>query len=103
MSFEVQFVGHGTFLLKIDEYSVLLDPWISGNPATDLTNDDVNPDFILVTHGHGDHIGDCVEIAKRTGAPVVAPNGVGIWLSQQGLEKVHNQHIGGGFNHPFGH
>jgi L-ascorbate metabolism protein UlaG (beta-lactamase superfamily) len=64
--------------------------------------EDVPADFILVSHGHGDHIADAVPIAKRTGALCIANNEIAGWLGQQGLES-HGQHIGGGHQHPFGH
>ena len=62
----------------------------------------MNPNFIALTHGHGDHVGDTVEIAKRTGAKVIANYEICEWLGKQGVENCHPQHIGGGFNHEFG-
>jgi L-ascorbate metabolism protein UlaG (beta-lactamase superfamily) len=67
-----------------------------------MTADEANPDFIFVSHGHGDHVGDTVEIAKRTGALVIANAEISGWLGGQGI-KAHAQHIGGGFLHPFGY
>ena len=64
--------------------------------------DKVEVDYILVTHGHADHIGDTVEIAQRTGATVISNAEICRWLSKKGI-KVHGQHLGGGFNHPFGY
>ena len=66
---ELQFLGHACFLLDDGSYKVLTDPFLSGTGQTELANT-IRPDFIFVTHGHGDHVGDAVEIAKRTGAAV---------------------------------
>ena len=66
---ELQFLGHACFLLDDGRYKVLTDPFLSGTGQTELANT-IRPDFIFVTHGHGDHVGDAVEIAKRTGAAV---------------------------------
>lgn len=96
------YYGHSTFGLIIGEHRILIDPFFTGNPSLDLAADELEADFILVTHGHGDHIGDTVEIAKRTGALAVGCFEVANWLGEQGVE-THAQHIGGGFHHPFGY
>lgn len=103
MSYQVTFYGHGTFGVKIDEYQLLIDPFLTGNPSTKISPDDVNPDYVLITHGHGDHVGDAVEIIKRTGAKAIANAEVAKWLAQQSGGEVHAQHIGGGYQHPFGY
>jgi len=69
---EIRYYGHATFELADDETSVLIDPFLTGNPKASVSADDLNPTAILVTHGHGDHVTDVVPIAKRTGAPVLA-------------------------------
>jgi L-ascorbate metabolism protein UlaG (beta-lactamase superfamily) len=102
MNYLLTFYGHGTFGLKIDDHQVLIDPFFSNNPATKTRAEDVNPDYILVTHGHGDHMGDTLEIVERTGAKVIANAEIARWLEAKGAE-VHAQHIGGGYNHPFGY
>jgi L-ascorbate metabolism protein UlaG (beta-lactamase superfamily) len=102
MSTRVRWLGHSTLLLETDGVHVLIDPFFTGNPACPLGADDVSADFILVSHGHGDHIGDCIPIARRTGATVIANYEIAEWLKGQGLSKVHGQQHGGGFNHPFG-
>jgi L-ascorbate metabolism protein UlaG (beta-lactamase superfamily) len=103
MSFTYTWYGHGTHGLKTAGYDVLIDPYFTDNPAASTTADKVNPDFIVVSHGHGDHIGDAVNIAQRTGALVISNFEIVNWLSGKGLEKLHPQHIGGGYNHPFGY
>jgi L-ascorbate metabolism protein UlaG (beta-lactamase superfamily) len=69
---DIRFLGHACFSLEHDGTTVLVDPFLSGNPKAAAQAADVAADAILLTHGHGDHIGDTVDIAKRTGAPVVA-------------------------------
>ena len=69
---DIRFLGHAAFALEHDGTTVLVDPFLTGNPKTAASADDVAADVILVTHGHADHVGDAVPIAKRTGATVVA-------------------------------
>ena len=95
--------GHSTFSMRVNGYDLLIDPFFSGNPSAKTKAEDVAADFILLTHGHGDHVGDTLAIAKRTGAQVIGNFEVGNWIMGQGYENVHQQHIGGGFTHPFGH
>ena len=95
--------GHGTFGLETDGYKILIDPYFTDNPSASTTADQVDADFILVSHGHGDHIADTVLIAQRTGALTIANFEIINWLEKQGLEKLHPQHIGGGFQHTFGY
>ncbi len=68
----IRFLGHAAFALEHEGTTVLIDPFLTGNPKAAATADEVAADAILLTHGHADHIGDTVAIAKRTGAPVVA-------------------------------
>ena len=94
--------GHATLGLETGGYHILIDPFFSGNPAATISPDKLPVDFILVTHGHGDHIGDTVQIAQRTGALVISNHEIAGWLGRQGL-KTHGQHLGGGHLHPFGY
>jgi len=102
MASTLTWYGHGTFGLRTGKVDVLIDPFLADNPLASAQPDDVPADFILVSHGHGDHIADAVPIAKRTGALCIANNEIAGWLGYQGLE-AHGQHIGGGHQHPFGH
>ncbi len=95
--------GHATLGLETGGYNLLIDPFFSGNPAAPVSADAVAADFILVSHGHGDHVGDAVSIAKRTGATAISNFEIATWLAAQGVQKTHGQHIGGGFRHPFGY
>lgn len=96
-------LGHAAQSLNVNGKIVLVDPFLEGNPMAPTTADQVSADFILVSHGHGDHVGDAVAIAKRTGALVIANFEIANWFERQGVSNVHAQHIGGGFNHPFGY
>jgi L-ascorbate metabolism protein UlaG (beta-lactamase superfamily) len=92
---EIRFLGHSAFELKDGETSVLIDPFLTGNPKAAVAAEDLNPSAILLTHGHGDHIGDTVAIAKRTGADVVAIVEIANELSEEGLQNVHDPNMGG--------
>jgi L-ascorbate metabolism protein UlaG (beta-lactamase superfamily) len=69
---DIRFLGHAAFELKANGTTLLVDPFLTGNPKAAATADELEADAILLTHGHVDHLGDSVEISKRTGAPVVA-------------------------------
>ena len=100
---KVTFHGHATVTVESDGHKILIDPFFSGNPMAKIGPDDVNPDFILISHGHGDHVGDAISIAKRTGALVIANFEIVTWLGNHGVEKTHPLHIGGGNTFPFGY
>jgi L-ascorbate metabolism protein UlaG (beta-lactamase superfamily) len=92
---EIRFLGHAAFELKDSDTTVLIDPFLTGNPKAAVAAEDLNPNAILLTHGHGDHLGDTVSIAKRTGARVVAIVEIANELSAEGLENVHDPNLGG--------
>ncbi len=102
MAFKLTWIGHASLGLETGGYQILIDPYFRNNPATKVDPDTVPADYILVTHGHGDHIGETVEIAKRTGATVISNAEICGWLRKKEV-KVHAQHLGGGFTHPFGY
>ena len=103
MAIKYTYVGHGTHMLDIGGKKVLIDPFFTSNPSTDVAADSVEADFILVSHGHFDHVEDLVSIAKRTGAMVISNFEIVNWVQGQGIENAHPQHLGGGFTHDFGH
>ncbi|MBI3361393.1 MAG: metal-dependent hydrolase [Chloroflexi bacterium] len=103
MSIKFLWYGHAALGLEAGGKRLLIDPFFSGNPAASLRPDEVTADYILISHGHGDHVGDAVAIAKRTGATVIGNFEICNWFAAQGVEKTHAQHIGGGFHHPFGY
>jgi L-ascorbate metabolism protein UlaG (beta-lactamase superfamily) len=102
MTTAVLFHGHSSFEIKTGGQSILIDPFFTGNPAADVSADELNPDFIVISHAHGDHIGDMVSIAQRTGALSIANFEIVEWMKTQGLENVHAQHIGGAHAYDFG-
>jgi L-ascorbate metabolism protein UlaG (beta-lactamase superfamily) len=102
MTNKLTWYGHATLGLETGGYKLIIDPFFSGNPAASTSADAVEADFILVSHGHGDHVGDGVAIAKRTGATVISNAEIAGWFEGQGI-KAHAQHIGGGYKHPFGY
>jgi L-ascorbate metabolism protein UlaG (beta-lactamase superfamily) len=92
---EIRFLGHAAFELTDGDTTVLIDPFLTGNPKAAATADEVSADANLLTHGHVDHFGDTVAIAKRTDADVVAIVEIARELSSEGLEKVHDPNLGG--------
>jgi L-ascorbate metabolism protein UlaG (beta-lactamase superfamily) len=92
---KIQFLGHAAFALEHDGKTVLVDPFLTGNPKAAVTADEIAADAIFLTHGHSDHIGDTVDIAKRTGATVVAIVELAGELSASGVENVIDPNIGG--------
>ena len=103
MSIKITWYSHSTLGLDVNGYKLLVDPYFTGNPAALTTADKVNADYILVTHGHFDHVGDAADIAKRTGAMVISNFEIVGWMGKQGVQKTHEQHIGGGYKYPFGY
>jgi L-ascorbate metabolism protein UlaG (beta-lactamase superfamily) len=93
---EIRWLGHSAFALEADGRTVLVDPFLSGNPAAAASADEVAADAILLTHGHGDHFGDTVGIARRTGATVVAITELADELTadEEGLD-VRDPNLGG--------
>jgi len=102
MAIKLTWLSHSAFLIETQAAKILIDPFLSGNPLSCVKADEIEADYILVSHGHGDHVGDTIEIAKRTGATVVANFEICNWLEAQGIKELHPQHIGGGFNYPWG-
>jgi L-ascorbate metabolism protein UlaG (beta-lactamase superfamily) len=95
--------GHACFSVAAGGKILLFDPFITGNPlAKNIDVKNVPADFILVSHGHSDHVGDAVEIARHTAATVIANYEVATWLNKNGAPKVHPMNHGGGFNFDFG-
>ena len=91
---ELRFLGHACFELTDGTTTVLIDPFLTGNPKAAISADDVNPTTVLLTHGHADHIGDTVAIAKRAGAPVVAIVELASEIGEEGVD-VFDPNLGG--------
>jgi len=98
---EISYHGHSVVRVKTATHTILIDPFITGNELCDLDPNEVEADVILLTHGHNDHVGDTVEIAKRTGALVVALNELAVYLASKGIE-THPMNIGGAYDFDFG-
>lgn len=89
------YLGHSAFLIEAGDNSVLVDPFLTGNPNAARPAAEVSPTTILLTHAHDDHLGDTIEIANRTGATVVATFELGTWLQQQGVSTAIDANHGG--------
>jgi L-ascorbate metabolism protein UlaG (beta-lactamase superfamily) len=98
---EIRFLGHACFELSEGDVRVLIDPFLTGNPKAAVGPDDVDPTHIFLTHGHVDHIGDTVDLAKRTGAPVVAIVELAGEIAGEGIETS-DPNLGGTVEYDWG-
>ena len=99
----ITYYGHSAFMFDIDGKKVLIDPFLTGNPkALKIDLKDLKPDYILITHGHGDHVGDAEEIAKHSGAPIVSNYEIATWFQNKGVKDVIGLNLGGGVDLSFG-
>jgi L-ascorbate metabolism protein UlaG (beta-lactamase superfamily) len=99
---KVSYHGHSVIKIETNGKIILIDPFITGNEMTDLKVEDVKPDVIILTHGHGDHLGDTVELAKKNNSLVIGTAEMVAYLGFQGVEKTHGMHIGGSYEFDFG-
>ena len=100
---KITYYGHSCFAVEIKGKTILFDPFITPNElAKDIDIESIKPDFILVSHGHSDHIADAVRIAKNSGATVVSNYEITEWLNKQGVSNVHPMNIGGHWFFDFG-
>lgn len=99
---EVTFMGHACFLLEAKGKKILIDPFLSGNPLAGTDPESLKPDLILLTHGHGDHLGDAIEIAKSSGAEMLGVYELMNYCQSRGVENVHQAHMGGKISYDFG-
>jgi L-ascorbate metabolism protein UlaG (beta-lactamase superfamily) len=95
MSVKIQWLGHSAFLFDVDGHSVLIDPFLTGNPLAAAQAADMKPEVILLSHAHGDHIGDTVDIAKANNAKVITNFEIGNYMTAQGVEDVVGMNPGG--------
>ena len=91
---DIRFLGHAAFELSDGDTTVLIDPFLTGNPQAAVQASELNPTTILLTHGHADHVGDTVDIAKRAAAPVLATTELANELGEEGIEVI-NANYGG--------
>lgn len=99
----VTFLGHSAWQIEHGAHTILVDPFITGNPIATTSAAALSPTHILLTHAHGDHLGDTEELAKRTGATVISTFEVANWLAARGCEKTMGMGLGGGRELDFGH
>lgn len=102
MELTYTFHGHACFSLEADGTTLLFDPFLTGNPAAQVAAADLAADFILLSHGHFDHMPDAAAIAQRTGATVIGTLELATWVNGQGAANVHGMQPGGSFRFPFG-
>jgi L-ascorbate metabolism protein UlaG (beta-lactamase superfamily) len=98
---KLTWLGHSAFLIETETGNIVLDPFLSGNPVATVRPEAIQADYILVTHGHGDHLGDAIDIAKNNEATIIAPFELATYCQDQGA-KAHPMHIGGAYQFPFG-
>lgn len=98
---KLTYYSHSAFGLDDGKTSLIIDPFLTGNPAAPVKAKDVKVDYVILTHAHGDHLGDGLEIALRNGATIIAVNELANYCIEKGA-KAHNMHIGGGYSFPFG-
>ena len=96
------YLSHSCFLIETVAHRLIIDPFLTGNPLATTKPKDIECDFILVSHGHEDHLGDAVAISQRTGATIVANFEVAMTCAQRGAKNVHPMNPGGGWDFPFG-
>ncbi len=102
MPTELTWLGHGSWSIKSAGHAILIDPFLDDSPVAPMKSGEVNADYILVSHGHYDHVADVEKISRRTAATIVSNFEISEWFAAKGLEKVHAMNVGGGFNFPFG-
>jgi L-ascorbate metabolism protein UlaG (beta-lactamase superfamily) len=103
MSIQLKYYGHSTFSIQADGTNLVIDPFFApNNPLASVSADEVEADYILVTHGHGDHVADLQGLAKRTGATPISNFEIATWLGEAGIDDAHGMQMGGGYNFPFG-
>ena len=99
---KLKYFSHSAFqLTTADGNKILIDPFLSGNPTATVKADDVDADYIILTHAHGDHIGDAFTIAERCKSTFICVNELADYCKSKGCQ-AHNMHIGGGYNFDFG-
>lgn len=98
---KLKYFSHAAFQIQTGGKSILIDPFLDDNPTSPVKSDDVKADYIVLSHAHGDHLGDSFKIAKRDNSKFIAVNELANYCSEKGFD-AHNMHIGGGYNFDFG-
>ncbi|RIK37983.1 MAG: metal-dependent hydrolase [Chloroflexi bacterium] len=103
MPMKLRYFGHSTFTIDTGTHKLIVDPFLApNNPVAPVGADAIEADFILLTHGHGDHCADAVAIGKRTGALAISNFEIITWLQKQGVQTGHGMNLGGAYTFPFG-
>ncbi len=103
MALTLKYYGQSTFLIEADGIKLVIDPFLAPhNPMTAVTAGEIEADYVLVSHGHWDHMSDAVALAKRTGATLISNFEIAEWMEEQGVEKTHGMSTGGAYTFPFG-
>jgi L-ascorbate metabolism protein UlaG (beta-lactamase superfamily) len=97
----ITYHGHSCFTIRTDAADLLIDPFLTGNEMAEVRPEDLNPSYILISHAHGDHLGDAVPIAQRTGAQVISNFEIANYMEARKIQ-AHHMHIGGARQYPFG-
>jgi L-ascorbate metabolism protein UlaG (beta-lactamase superfamily) len=98
---QVSYHGHSVVQISTQNKKIIIDPFINGNELTDLNVNDLEVDVIILTHGHNDHVGDTVEIAKKNNALVIAPYELAVYIGKNDI-NIHPMNIGGAYQFDFG-
>ena len=98
---KLTYFSHAAWQIESQGNTILIDPFLDGNPTSPVKAGEVSADYIIITHAHGDHIGDAIPIAKRINATIIANFEIANWCGAQGV-KTHPMHIGGARKFPFG-
>jgi L-ascorbate metabolism protein UlaG (beta-lactamase superfamily) len=100
---QLKYFGHSTFTIDTGEHKLVIDPFLSpNNPLAPVSAEAIEADFMLLTHGHGDHTADAAAVAKRTGALVISNFEIVTWMANQGATNGHGMNLGGAYTFPFG-
>ncbi len=99
---EVTWYGHASWMVTTAQHKILIDPFLDDSPTSPVKAADVSPDFILVSHGHSDHVADVEKIARASGAMVIAMFEIAEWYGRKGIENRLGMNVGGTTNQPFG-
>lgn len=98
---KLTYLSHSCFLLQDGIHNLIIDPFITGNPNSPVKQEDVKVQYVVLTHAHGDHLGDGFALAKMNNATLIAVNELANYAAENGI-AAHNMHIGGAYNFPFG-
>jgi L-ascorbate metabolism protein UlaG (beta-lactamase superfamily) len=99
---KLTFLGHSCFLVETSSHRLIIDPFLTGNPLAKTKAGEIECDYIVLSHGHEDHVGDAVPIAKRTGATIISNFEVCMMCAKEGAANIHPMNPGGAWQAPFG-